>query len=198
MTRAPCARATWIAADGPRGRRAAEVGERGGLDKSDPVRNRDNVFYRHRDELGVSPFRLIPDQPIAATQIVLAAQARRTPSTADPRLDEHPLALSHPMGFTPHNLTRDITPRAMRQRHTRNPPSLPEIEVIERAGPHPDKHLTRTGVGVLHLVVAKHLQTAMFVEPYSFHLVSPTGPHTEGRQGSAPPDRVQFGLPVPR
>ena len=30
--------------------------ERGGLHESDPVRNRDDVFSRHRDELGVPTF----------------------------------------------------------------------------------------------------------------------------------------------
>ena len=75
------------------------------------------------------------------------------------------------MRFAAHDLTGDVTPRAVRQQDTRNPPPLPEIEVIERAGPHPDQHFAETGLGVRYLFVAKHLEPAVFVEPHDFHLL---------------------------
>ena len=75
------------------------------------------------------------------------------------------------MGFATHDLAGDVTPGAMRQRHTRNTPPLPEIEMIEGAGPHSDQHFTRPGLWVRHHLMAKHRDPTVFVEPYGFHLL---------------------------
>jgi hypothetical protein len=56
-----------------------------------------------------------------------------------------------------------------RDLHVAQAAARPDVEMIERAGPHADQHLAGREIGIRGVLVREDLGPAVLVKPYGFH-----------------------------
>src|SRR5208282_111312 len=63
----------------------------------------------------------------------------------------------------------DVASENVRQLHPRQSLAHPDIEMVERAGPHPNQHLIFTRLGIGHVFVSEDFGTTELMNANGFH-----------------------------
>ena len=115
----------------------------------------------------------ITEHLVLRALVVTSGQAGRTTTAADARLEHDTRAGYHVRCRRRDNLPGHIAARNMRQRNRnpRQPATLPEIQMIQRAGAHAHQHFAGRGHRIGDLLVAQNLGAAVGVETNRVHLV---------------------------
>ncbi len=213
MTRAPKARAIWMAAcptplppastehvvagrdPGERDqhvpRRQERQREGSGLGEGDVIRNRDQVGDRHGHVVRIAAVRQQTQDVVGGAQVVAsraAGVARAAPKTGlqhDARADRHRPSTSV-RDFTGHVAAGD-----MRERDPQafEPAAFPQVEMVECAGVHAHDGASRGRRGIRCLLIPDDRRRTVLMESCGFHghpgAISETAPASR-RARSAP------------
>src|SRR5439155_18876727 len=128
------------------------------------------------DELGVTSVGVIAENRVAPAQVILPQIAELALHAAQPRTDDclvSRLAVCHTRAGDFDDAC-DVASGDVGEGKldSRKPSALPEIEIIQRAGPDPDHYLPWTGLRFRHIFVAQFLEASMLMETDSLHLGS--------------------------
>ena len=143
----------------------------GGLVEAEGVGNRDYFGTRHDNEFAIASLDELSADSELAAEAVLAALAELAAIAGTHGCKEYPLAFPE-IGYVFANArdnAADVAAEDQRQLNAGNALADPEVEVVEGAGFHLDKHLVLTQLGFGDVFVLEDLGTAEFMNANRFH-----------------------------
>lgn len=126
---------------------------------------------------GISAVVHVAQQCVLAALIVFSGQTLLAVPARHAGRKRHPVAQSNVAHLRAHlgHFARYVAPSDVRQRdlHSRHAAPHPDVQVVQRAGPHAYQHVPRSDGGLSHIRVAQNVRPAMLGKYHRLHLALP-------------------------